>query len=170
MVCFLKSVQVDTRRYLSSIMHMVMVEHLGSYLGLPSSFNRSKSKDFKGILDRVWGSLQGWKMNFFPCGGKEILIKCAIQAIPTYAMGCFKLPRVLLSKIASLCARFRWGSADSKKRIHWKQWRELCKPKEMGGLNFRDLELFNQAMLAKQDWRMLSNPGSTVAQVLKGKY
>lgn len=93
-----------------------------------------------------------------------------VQAIPTYAMSCFRLPKGLLNKISSLCANFWWGSSDTKKRIHWKRWKELCKPKEQGGLNFRDLETFNQAMLAKQPWRMLVNPESTVARTLKGVY
>lgn len=54
--------------------------------------------------------------------------------------------------------------------MHWKRWEELCKPKEIRGLNFRDLVHFNQAMLAKQVWRVLSNPNLTVSRVLCGKY
>lgn len=94
-----------------------------------------------------------------------------VQAIPTYAMSCFRLPKgFFLSKISSLCARFWWGLTETKQRIHWRQWKELCKPKELSGLNFRDLEIFNQALLAKQAWRVLVSPGSTVARVLKGRY
>ena len=37
-------------------------------------------------------------------------------------------------------------------------------------MGFRDLELFNQAMLAKQGWRLMSNPDSLCAKVLRGKY
>ncbi|XP_042962626.1 uncharacterized mitochondrial protein AtMg00310-like [Carya illinoinensis] len=42
--------------------------------------------------------------------------------------------------------------------------------KKDGGLGFIDLESFNKAMLAKQVWRVLNNPNSLVAQLLKQKY
>ncbi|KAF5468835.1 hypothetical protein F2P56_012951 [Juglans regia] len=40
----------------------------------------------------------------------------------------------------------------------------------MGGLRFRDLRCFNFALLSKQGWRILQNPTSLVAQILKQKY
>ncbi|KAJ0017107.1 hypothetical protein Pint_10781 [Pistacia integerrima] len=42
--------------------------------------------------------------------------------------------------------------------------------KSNGGLGFRDLELFNLAMLAKQGWRLLHYPNSFAARVLSVKY
>lgn len=38
------------------------------------------------------------------------------------------------------------------------------------GLNFRDLELFNKALLAKQVWRMLNCPNLLVSRVISGVY
>lgn len=85
-------------------------------------------------------------------------------------MSCFRLPKSLISRVSSLCAKFWWGSTDKHKKLHWKKWEELCKPKEVGVLNFRSLEEFNQAMLAMQVWRVLNNPHSRVAQIIKGRY
>lgn len=54
--------------------------------------------------------------------------------------------------------------------MHWQSWEKLSFAKGRGGLGFRDLQKFNDAMLGKQAWRLLVNPTSLCARVLKGRY
>lgn len=80
--------------------------------------------------------LEGWKNRFFTEGGREVLLKAVIQAIPTYAMSFFKIPNSILKEIESMYANFWWGSKDKGKKIHWKAWSFLQKSKAEGGLGF----------------------------------
>lgn len=57
-----------------------------SYLGLPQNVAGNKREIFGYVKDKVWNRMQSWKGRIISRGGKEILIKSIIQAIPT----CFK--------------------------------------------------------------------------------
>lgn len=63
-----------------------------------------------------------------------------------------------------------WGEKGNKKQIHWAKWGKLTAGKLQGGLEFRDLRATNEALLAKQVWRLLKEPELLMSQVLKGKY
>jgi hypothetical protein len=54
--------------------------------------------------------------------------------------------------------------------MHWYSWWKLCFPKKEGGMGFHDLHSFNLAMLSKQVWRLIDDPTSLCAQVLRAKY
>ena len=46
----------------------------------------------------------------------------------------------------------------------------MCLPKEKGEMGFRDLKLFNIALLAKQGWCLQKNSSSLFYRVYKAKY
>jgi ribonuclease HI len=141
-----------------------------TYLGLPALVGRSRTSTFKSIKERVWKRLQDWKLKFLSTAGKEILLKAVIQAIPTYCMGVFRIPKALCKEINSLMMRFFWGHKENEKRIHWMSWNKMGISKKHGGMGFRDLVCFNKALLAKQIWRLWKNPDSLIARIMKAKY
>jgi hypothetical protein len=118
----------------------------------------------------VWIQIQGWQEKLLSKAGKEIMIKAVAQAIPTYAMSCFDLTKGLCEEISSIIARYWWSQQDKTNKIHWVSWKMLTKSKSKGGLGFRDLYIFNLAMLAKQAWRILLFPETLCAQILRAKY
>lgn len=76
------------------------------YLGLPSFMGRGKRESFSYIRERVWHKIQGWKEKLLSQAGREILIKSIVQAMPSFTMGCFKLPKSLCKDMESLIRKF----------------------------------------------------------------
>ncbi|XP_060963728.1 uncharacterized mitochondrial protein AtMg00310-like [Cannabis sativa] len=85
-------------------------------------------------------------------------------------MTCFKFPHYFNKKVEPMMAQFWCRGTTQSRKIHWKSWSSLCKSKFHGGLDFRSMKAFNQALLAKQAWRILQAPSSLVAQLLKARY
>jgi hypothetical protein len=98
------------------------------------------------------------------------MIKSVTQTIPTYTMGVFKLPAGLCDELTQLTRNFCGGEEAGHRKVHWMAWEKQLRPKSMGGIGFRDMRLFNQALLARQVWRLIQFPDSICARLLKAKY
>lgn len=142
----------------------------GKYLGLPATWGRNKTFALAWIKDRIMEKLDGWKEYLLNQAGKEVLIKSVIQAIPSYAMAIVKFPQSFCSELNSIVARFWWRGHRKERGIHWRSWSKIAKPKKEGGMGFRNFLDQNTAHLAKQAWRILSNPNTLWAKILKAIY
>ncbi|KAL0316171.1 UNVERIFIED_CONTAM: putative mitochondrial protein [Sesamum radiatum] len=68
------------------------------------------------------------------------------------------------------CVLISGGIIGGHRKVHWIAWDKLCARSVEGGLGFREFRAFNQAMLAKQCWRVFTNPHSLLGRLLKAHY
>lgn len=99
-----------------------------------------------------------------------VLLKSVLTAMPNYAMSCFKLPVSLCKQIQAILTRFWWDVKPDLRKMSWVSWDKLTLPKGAGGLGFKEIEVFNDTLLAKHTWRLLKNPNSLLGQTLLNKY
>jgi hypothetical protein len=92
-------------------------------------------------------------------GGRLVLIKAILSAIPIYWMILFRLPSKVKIKIDNLCRKFLWfgGNPTRKKYYCLVAWKSVCRSYNQDGLGIINLKLMNKVLLCKWLWR-LNNP------------
>ncbi|XP_042939342.1 uncharacterized protein LOC122274363 [Carya illinoinensis] len=148
-IFFSPNTKPATKEYILSLAGTRSSSCYEKYLGLPALIGRSKKAAFKSIIDRIKSRVGNWKNKFLSHAGKEILLKAVVQALPTYCMGVFKMPKSLLSDINRIMQQFWLGHLQNERKVHWVSWGQMGRSKATGGLGFRDLEVFNLTLLAK---------------------
>ncbi|XP_058741519.1 uncharacterized mitochondrial protein AtMg00310-like [Vicia villosa] len=86
-------------------------------------------------------------------------------------MSVYVISDGVVNDIEKMLNSFWWGGGGGGNRgIHWLAWEKFVCPKRDGGMGFRDFRAFNLAMVAKQGWKLLSNPTSLVSRFFKARY
>ncbi|WOL14689.1 hypothetical protein Cni_G23470 [Canna indica] len=140
------------------------------YLGLPVIVNKSKKATFEFIIHMIEEKIQSSSLKLLSRAGKAVLIKSVLNAIPAYSMSSFYVSDFICERINKLCTSFWWSSNAGKKSIHWLKWQTLSRSFANEGLDFKDCRAQNLSLLAKQGWRLMTNPISLLSLTLKGKY
>ena len=91
-------------------MEVSEVKEYERYLGLPAVVGKNKKASLNYIKESMWNKLQGWKEKLMSQARREVLLKAVVQAIPTFAMGCFLLPVGLIHDIEMMIRKFLVGT------------------------------------------------------------
>lgn len=109
---FSKNLPELAKELIKLLLGVLEIKEYEQYLGLPTMVGRNKKASLTFIKNHVWGKLQGWKEKILSQAGKEVLLKAVVQAFPTFAMSCFKLPIGLCQDIEMLIRKFWWGKGE----------------------------------------------------------
>ncbi|KAG7576108.1 hypothetical protein ISN45_Aa03g005410 [Arabidopsis thaliana x Arabidopsis arenosa] len=169
-ITFGAKVTEDTKQWVKNRSGIQLEGGSGKYLGLPECLSGSKQALFGFIKEKLQSRLAGWYAKTLSQGGKEVLLKSIAMAFPVYTMSCFKLPKSLCTKLTSVMMDFWWNTMQNNRKIHWIDAQRLTLPKSLGGFGFKDLQCFNQALLAKQAWRLLNDKESLFYKIFKSRY
>ncbi|KAA3472533.1 reverse transcriptase [Gossypium australe] len=169
-IFFSSNTAEGAKNKISEVLGVQCSTNIEKYLGLPNVVGRKKKESFQNLKNKINQRICHWSSKCLSQRGKEVFIKSVLQAIPTYAITCFLLPKAQCGDLESIFAKYWWQRGKNKKGIHWCQWKFICRPKEEGGMGFRNMSQFNLALLAKQGWRIMNNADSLVTKVLKAKY
>ncbi|GLT71627.1 hypothetical protein SLA2020_436290 [Shorea laevis] len=115
--------------------------------------------------------ITGWKARLLSQAARTTLIKSVANAIPSYLMSIFLLPKSVCSDINSMLRKFWWGFPQEKKHcLSFLSWNNICQPKLLGGLGLRSMESQNTSLLARLGWKLTSNQPLLWVNALRSKY
>ncbi|KAK5776600.1 hypothetical protein PVK06_044560 [Gossypium arboreum] len=106
---------------------------------------RRRKMTFQGLKDRLKQKIYSWSIRHISQGGKEVFIKAILQAIPTYTMFYFLLPKSFCMEMKNIIGPFWFKKSHGKRGMYWCDWKSLCALKEEGGIGFRNLSFFTIA-------------------------
>ncbi|CAH9141051.1 unnamed protein product, partial [Cuscuta epithymum] len=141
------------RRSIESILGMQCSELPMKYLGikLHKGINRFQyCDDFIKLFD---SKLTPWKCKNLSQGGRLILIKHVLSAIPLHILAADTLPKKVISILERKLANFFWGFSNNRNKHHWLAWSKLCLPTNEGGLGIRTLSSLEKAFSIKLWWK-----------------
>ena len=119
-----------------------------------------------------WSVDWGWRAPLLSCGGRLVLLKAVLSAIPTYYMSLFRVPMRIRKCMEAIMRDFFWHGVE----IDWTRgqalvkWSMVCRPTAEGGLGVRNLRHTNTAMLMKWVRKLMQALSDMATQVLMENY
>ncbi|CAM8962468.1 unnamed protein product [Rhodiola kirilowii] len=170
-ICFSRNSPADIRVEICDILGVSQVPCHSKYLGLPLIVGQRKSEMFRSLLEKIWKKISDWRCKLLSSAGREVLIKAVIQALPVYMMSVYYFPRRVIDEIAKMISQF-WWNKEGRKGTSWVNQKILQEKKYEGGLGFKfkELSIFNEAILMKIAWRMIKKPHLLMSRILAAKY
>ena len=121
------------------------------------------------MVRKVRERISSWANRLLSFGGKLILIRHVLSALPLHLFHVFRPPSTVIQSLERLFTRFLWGDSEGRRRIHWCRWPAVCFPVDEGDLGIRSFDDMAEAFEMKLWWRFRQQ-SSLWASFMKSKY
>lgn len=124
---------------------------------------------FNTMVSKVASRMQGWQGKMLSFGGKAVLIKSVLQALPLHLLSVLHPLKTVLHQIEKIIANYFLGKEDNRTKRHWKSWSDLCYPVFEGRTCFRSMEDICNVVVAKLWWNFRTQ-NTLLKEFLEAKY
>ena len=102
-------------------------------LGMPLGAQNKEIAVWSEVLARRNKKLASWKSQYLSLGGRLTLVKSVLDALPSYMMSLFPIPKNIVEKINQLRRSFLWNGNKEHKSYHLVKWDTLTLSRKQGG-------------------------------------
>lgn len=169
-VFFSSNIDLDLASDLSRTLGIEKTQDLGNYLGAPLLHQRTTRNTYAYVLEKMRKKLSVWKANTLSFAGRVTLAPSSLESMPGYLVQTSVIPISVCDEAEKICRDFIWGSTVEKRKCHLVSWEKVCKPKEAGGLGFRNMKTLNQAYILKLAWQLINERDKLWVQIMRAKY
>ncbi|GJY20023.1 putative reverse transcriptase domain, reverse transcriptase zinc-binding domain protein [Tanacetum coccineum] len=80
--------------------------------------------------------------------------KSILSSMQVYWASVFILPKSVVKEIDKLLKGFLWCQGELSKGKAKVAWKQICRPKDEGGLGIKSLEVWNEVLMSKHLWNV----------------
>ena len=114
--------------------------------------------------------LGGWRGKLLSRGGRLVLVKAVLSAIPTHFMSAFQMRAGVRRRIEIAMQSFFWHGADPCRGGALVAWSSVCRPFADGGLCIHHLQHANSSLLCKWVTRVMQPSDDLISHLLRESY
>lgn len=130
------------------------------YMGMPLTSKVWSKLDYEPLIDQIRNIFLSWTHRALSFAGRLQLIKSVIASTINFWSSAFILPEGCTNTIESMCCAFLWSGSQTITHKAKVAWKDLCCPKEEGGLGIRRLTDTNRTFALSLIWKVFSLSGS----------
>ncbi|XP_056687933.1 uncharacterized protein [Spinacia oleracea] len=122
------------------------------YLGVPICSKRIYVAQCDMLVDKMTARIKICSSRNLSYVVRNQLINFVLLSLHMYWAQIYILPKNVLQEITKICRAFLWSGHAYSSKPSSGAWHKTCSSKQIGGLGFRDVVLWNTANMGKYVW------------------